>query len=172
MGGSGAAGGVSRQITGAGSADLDDSGQYRGLCQQRLGIGQSKRRGWTACSKRSHDHPADAELWRHLLHGGWATTSLATLATSTSTYVTPLGNAVANNIQFMLFGVDTNRTLYSYDLLQNLNWCGGVGADSAQAIADGVVQMNALYGVDTNGDWLFRMPGPDRATPAGTSTPS
>jgi type IV pilus assembly protein PilW len=51
----------------------------------------------------------------------------------------------------MLFGVDTNRTLFSYDLLQNLNVWGGAGTDSAQAIADGVVQMNAIYGIDTTG---------------------
>jgi type IV pilus assembly protein PilW len=46
----------------------------------------------------------------------------------------------------LLFGVDLNRTLYSYDLLRSS------GADTAQAIADGVVQMNAIYGLDTNGD--------------------
>jgi type IV pilus assembly protein PilW len=54
----------------------------------------------------------------------------------------------------MLFGVDDNRTLYSYDLLQNLNAFGGVGTDAAQAIADGVVQMNALYGIDTDGNGI------------------
>ena len=52
----------------------------------------------------------------------------------------------------MLFGVDSNRTLYSYDLLQNLNRVAGTGGDVAQAIADGVVQLHALYGLDTNGD--------------------
>jgi type IV pilus assembly protein PilW len=83
-----------------------------------------------------------------------SSTTMAALAANTSSYVTPLGNAAANNIQFMLFGVDNNRTLYSYDLLQNLNVWGGVGADSAQAIADGVVQMNALYGIDINGDGI------------------
>jgi type IV pilus assembly protein PilW len=54
----------------------------------------------------------------------------------------------------MLFGVDNNRTLYSYDLLRNLNLVGGAGGDTAQAIADGVVQMNALYGIDINGDGI------------------
>ena len=83
-----------------------------------------------------------------------ATASMASLATNTASYVTPLGNAAANNIQFTLFGVDNNRTLYSYDLLQNLNLVGGAGGDSAQAIADGVVQMNALYGIDINGDGI------------------
>jgi type IV pilus assembly protein PilW len=83
-----------------------------------------------------------------------ATTTMANLATNTASFVTPLGNATANNVQFTLFGVDNNRTLYSYDLLQNLNLVGGAGVDSAQAIADGVVQLNALYGIDTNGDGI------------------
>jgi type IV pilus assembly protein PilW len=86
------------------------------------------------------------------------TTTMAALAASTSSYVTPIGNAAptaaGNNVQFLLFGIDNNRTLYSYDLLQNLKLVGGAGGDSAQAIADGVVQMNALYGIDTNGDGI------------------
>jgi type IV pilus assembly protein PilW len=82
------------------------------------------------------------------------TTSMAALAGSTSSYVTPLGNADANNVQFMLFGIDLNRTLYSYDLLRNLEKYAGTGGDVAQAIADGVVQMNALYGLDTNGNGI------------------
>jgi type IV pilus assembly protein PilW len=81
-------------------------------------------------------------------------TTMAGLASNTASYVTPLGNAVANNVQFTLYGVDANRTLYSYDLLQNLNLVGGAGADTAQAIADGIVQMTALYGIDTNGDGI------------------
>jgi type IV pilus assembly protein PilW len=82
------------------------------------------------------------------------TTNLATMAANTLSYVTPIGNAAANNIQFMLFGVGNNRTLYSYDLLQNLKYVGGVGTDSAQAIADGVVQMNAIYGIATGGNGI------------------
>jgi type IV pilus assembly protein PilW len=54
----------------------------------------------------------------------------------------------------LLFGVDNNRTLFSYDLLRNLQLVGGSGGDTAQAIADGVVQMNALYGIDINGDGI------------------
>jgi len=73
------------------------------------------------------------------------TTSLATLANGvTTTYVTPLGNTQANNVQFQLFGVGTNNILYSYDLLQ------GTGADTSQAIADGVITLKALYGVQVS----------------------
>jgi type IV pilus assembly protein PilW len=53
-----------------------------------------------------------------------------------------------------LFGVGSNRTLYSYDLLQNLKLVQGSGADTSQAIADGVDQMHAIYGIDTNGDGI------------------
>jgi type IV pilus assembly protein PilW len=82
-----------------------------------------------------------------------ATTSIGTLSGSTTSYVTPLGNAAINNLQFLLFGVDTTHTLYSYDLLQNQNLVQGAGGgDAATAIADGVYQMHAIYGIDTNGN--------------------
>lgn len=42
-----------------------------------------------------------------------------------------------------LYGVDSKRTLYSYDVLQ------GTAGDTAQAIADGVAELHALYGIDT-----------------------
>ncbi|MGJ7582997.1 PilW family protein, partial [Variovorax sp. RHLX14] len=77
------------------------------------------------------------------------TTPLETLAASTSTYVTPLGNPENGNVQFQLFGVGDNRTLYGYDLLQ------GAGTTTAQALADGVAEMHALYGLDTNGDGIL-----------------
>jgi type IV pilus assembly protein PilW len=152
MGGSGSAGGVSRQITGGGnatSATLDNSVGFAD--NDLVLVSQS---GVADClMEQVTPLPTTATLNLGGLYytaaGGAA--SMATLATSTSTYVTPIGNAAANNIQFMLFGLDTNRTLFSYDLLQNLNVWGGAGADSAQAIADGVVQMNAIYGIDTTG---------------------
>lgn len=83
-------------------------------------------------------------------------TTLASLATTGAAYLTPLGNANAGNVQFQMFGVDANRTLFSYDLLRN------GGADVPQAIADDVVEMHALYGLDTNGDGVFdRWSAPD-----------
>jgi type IV pilus assembly protein PilW len=80
------------------------------------------------------------------------TTTLASLATTTSTYVTPIGNAAANNVQFLMYGVGLNRTLYSYDLLQNVKMYqnGGVGTEQPQAIADGVDGMYAIYGIDND----------------------
>jgi type IV pilus assembly protein PilW len=78
-----------------------------------------------------------------------STTTLSTLSSSTLTYVTPLGNAGVNNVQFALFGVGTNYTLYSYDLLQNQLLIGGNGGNTSEAITDGVVQMNAIYGIQS-----------------------
>jgi len=57
------------------------------------------------------------------------------------TVMAQLGSAVTNPPHFQLFGVGANNALFSYDLLQN----GG----GEQPIADGVVEMRALYGVDT-----------------------
>jgi type IV pilus assembly protein PilW len=47
---------------------------------------------------------------------------------------------------FQMVGVGANNTLMSYDLLRIAD------ADEAVPIAEGVVQMRALYGVDTTGD--------------------
>jgi type IV pilus assembly protein PilW len=151
MGGSGSAGGVSRQITGGGdavTARLDNTVGF--AVNDLVLVSQS---GVPECLLQQVFSIATPALtFGGTYYTATATaTSMATLAGSTSTYVTPLGNAGANNIQFTLFGVDNNRTLYSYDLLQNLNLVGLAGGDSAQAIADGVIQMTALYGLDTTG---------------------
>ena len=146
MSGSGSAGGVSRQITGGGSAItavLDNTVGF--FHNDLLLVSQS---GVNDCLIEQVDTPPTPTL---NLAGNYYTatggaTSMATLAGSTSTYITPIGNSDANNVQFMLFGVDLNRTLYSYDLLRS------DGGDTAQAIADGVAQMNAIYGLDTDGD--------------------
>jgi type IV pilus assembly protein PilW len=49
---------------------------------------------------------------------------------------------------FQLLGVGNNKTLYSYDLLQ----IAGGGSTVAQPQAEGVFELHALYGVDTNSD--------------------
>jgi len=64
-----------------------------------------------------------------------------------STYATQLGNvssSPANPPMFTIFGVGDQRTLYSYDLLKS------TGSDAPVPIADGVVEMRALYGLDTS----------------------
>ena len=159
MSGSGAAGGVSRQITGGGNAitaTLDNTvGFTNGGPELGWDLVLVSQSGVADCLMEQINALAPPTL---NLAGVYYTpsgggTSMATLAGSTSTYVTPLGNARANNIQFTLFGLDNNRTLYSYDLLQSLTLVSGA-SDSAQAMADGVVQMNALYGLDTDGDGI------------------
>lgn len=76
-------------------------------------------------------------------------TTLASLAATGSAYFTPLGNGAANNVQFQLFGIGANNTLVSYDLLRS------DGTDATQTLADGVMEMHALYGLDTNTDGII-----------------
>ena len=63
-----------------------------------------------------------------------------------ATVALQLGRHPENPPQFTAFGVGADRTLMSYDLLQPLP-AGGGAPDSP--IADGVVEMRAVYGVDT-----------------------
>ena len=77
--------------------------------------------------------------------GTGATVSLTSFGAST--FVAQLGVDGTNPPQFQLFGVGANNALFSYDLLQ-------VGGNE-QPVADGVVEMRALYGVDTT------LPRPD-----------
>lgn len=57
-----------------------------------------------------------------------------------------LGNTAANRPQFQLIGVGDNATLMAYDLLR-LD-----GTDTPQALADGVADLRAVYGVDSDSD--------------------
>jgi type IV pilus assembly protein PilW len=81
-----------------------------------------------------------------------ATTSLATLVADGKALFTPLGNVAANNLQFQLVGVNADRTLVAYDLLRAAGTGSDEGTDASamQALADGVVALYAVYGVDTD----------------------
>lgn len=71
-------------------------------------------------------------------------------ASMASVYATQLGNVVGNNPpKFHMYAVGDNATLFSYDLLQT-----GATPDAVapQALADSVVEVRALYGLDTNYD--------------------
>jgi type IV pilus assembly protein PilW len=63
------------------------------------------------------------------------------------TYVAALGNAVDNRPEFQVVGVGANNALFSFDLLR----FEGAGA-TPQTIADGVVELRAVYGIDQNSD--------------------
>jgi type IV pilus assembly protein PilW len=156
MGGSGAAGGVSRQVTVAGNATTVTLDNAVGFVTNDLFL--VSQNGTADCLLEQVNTVTAPTL--NLLntlpyYTVGTTTTLATLAGSTASYVTPLGNAGANNLQFNLIGVDANHTLYTYDLLQNLSLVQSPGtADAAQAIADGVYQMHAIFGIDNNGDGI------------------
>lgn len=73
--------------------------------------------------------------------------NLVQYGVSGTAYAVAMGNA-ANTSQFQVYGVGADRTLFSYDLLQ-------LTASTAVPMADGVVAMRALYGVDTSGDGIL-----------------
>ncbi len=82
---------------------------------------------------------------------------LATMAATGNAFFSTVGNALANNVQFQLFGVDASRTLVAYDLLRS----GATPAipDPIQALADGVAELHAMYGISNAGppyDNVFR----------------
>ena len=150
MGGSGAAGGVSRQINGTGGASSIVLQNTVGLNPSDLVlVSQGSNPAITDCMLEEVAGIANPNLTL----GGtnyYTTTSASTdlpTLNNTFSYLTPVGNAAANNVQFELFGVGTDDTLYSYDLLQNQLRVQGTGADASQAIADGVIQLRALYGI-------------------------
>lgn len=57
-----------------------------------------------------------------------------------------LGNAITNPPSLQIIGIGDNNVLYSYDLLQLGSY------NTPQPLADGVFELHALYGVDTDGD--------------------
>jgi len=155
MGGTGAGGGVPRAINGPGDANTLILQTTVGIFKDDLVlVSQPTTPNADCLLEQVNAAPASPKLTLggnvYYTQTGSATT-LATLAGSVANYVTPLGNAQANNVQFQLFGVGTNNTLYSYDLLQNQLKVQGTGADTSQAIADGVVLLKALYGVQVTG---------------------
>lgn len=159
MGGAAAAGDVPRRILSSGTASnilrLDST---VGLAEGDLGLVSAS--GTTDCLlEQVHAGTAFADTAGNdaLPLGGTyytaaaSATALSTLAASGNAYFTPLGNIGAGtaNTQFQLFGVGANNTLYGYDLLM------GNGVDASQALVDGVAEMHALYGLDTNADGVL-----------------
>ncbi len=146
MNGSGAAGGVSRLITGSVGSSTLVLNNAVGLVNDDLVL--VSRDGTTDCFLEQIKSISDSTL---TLGGTYyaASATLATLASSDKPWVTPLGNATANNLQMTVYTVGDNRTLFSYDLLQ------ATGGDVAQPIAESVEQLHAIYGVDTDGNGIM-----------------
>lgn len=71
---------------------------------------------------------------------------LASLGVNAPAFVAPLGNTVGRQPALQLLGVAANATLVSYDVLRI------DGSDAVSPIADSVVDLRALYGVDSDGD--------------------
>jgi len=72
--------------------------------------------------------------------------NLSAMDGSTAALLAPLGNMVGNQPDLELVGVAANATLVSHDMLR-LD-----GSDAVVPIADGVLDLRAVYGVDSNGD--------------------
>ncbi|VTU41089.1 Tfp pilus assembly protein PilW [Variovorax sp. PBS-H4] len=172
MGGNGAAGDIPRKIrsgvTGTNNLRLENT---IGLASGDLGL--VAQDGTADClieQVNVTDTTAFAAAGNEVLPLGGryftsagGTTSLATLAASGTAYYTPLGNTLSNNVRFQLIGVGANQTLFAYDLLRSAGT--GSDADALQAISDVVVELRALYGVDTNGDGIIN----DWVAPSGTT---
>jgi type IV pilus assembly protein PilW len=153
MGGSGAAGGVPRPNNGTGSGNSMVLLSTVGFNQYDLAlVSEAGQPGTPDClleEVNTFTQPTLTFSGPYYTANGASTNLTNMTADTTNTYITPLGNAAANNVSFQLFGVGTNYALASYDLLQNLNKVQGVGFDTSQPLADGVIQMNALYGIES-----------------------
>ena len=75
-----------------------------------------------------------------------AGTRLEDLGVGTPAWLSPLGNTTGNQPMFQLLGVGPDATLVAHDMLKLS------GSDSVVAIADGVADLRARYGVDTTND--------------------
>ncbi|MDQ0033638.1 type IV pilus assembly protein PilW [Variovorax boronicumulans] len=147
MGGDAVAGGVPRGLTDPGSSKTLSMDNTVGVSAGDLVL--VSQQGTTDCLlEQVTDTSAKVLSLGGTYYTPGKSTTLESLAASTQTYVTPLGNPINGNVQFQLFGVDGNRTLLGYDLLQ-----GAKG--TTQALADGVAELHAIYGVDNNGDGIL-----------------
>ncbi|XAH23333.1 PilW family protein [Xylophilus sp. GW821-FHT01B05] len=157
MGGSAAGGDVPRLIlSGGASANILRFNSTVGMAEGDIGLVSAS--GTTDCLlEQVHASTPFADSVGNALlplGGSYYTatgkdTDLATLAASGTAYFTPLGSVGVGNVQFQMFGVGSNHTLFSYDLLM------ANGTDAAQAIADDVAELHALYGLDTNADGIL-----------------
>jgi type IV pilus assembly protein PilW len=156
IGGSGAAGGVSRPNNGTGSNNSMVLLSTVGFNVNDLALVSEAGQGGTPDCLLEQVSAATPPTSTTLTFAGTyytqtgSSTNLTNMtADTTYTYITPLGNTIANNVTFELFGVGSNHALSTYDLLQNQNKVQGFGSDVSQPLADGVIQMNAIYGVAT-----------------------
>jgi len=154
MRGNGNAGGIPRRISDPGSATLLKIESSVGFAANDVLL--VSQAGTTDCLMEQVSavgdqltNPGELTLGGNFYTAGTGSTTITTLGGSTSTYISPLGSTSPGSVQFTMYGVGANSTLFSYDLLRTQ------GGDVAQAIADGVQEMHALYGLDTTGDGVL-----------------
>ena len=167
MGGNSSAGDIARPVRSIGSATnklrLDNT---IGLRQGDIGL--LSRNGTPDCLvEQVHASPAflDSAGNDNLPLGGTYyaprgqadNTDLATFVADGTAFFTPIGNLTANNLQLQMFSVNANRTLVSYDLMQNAGGDTAAKRDelAQQGLADGVVALRAVYAIDKNEDGNF-----------------
>ncbi len=140
----GSAGGVPRRVTDPGSDTLLITENAVGMAANDLLL--LSQEGQTDCllEQVSSISTNQITLGGNYYTAGSGGSAIANFTGSPDTYATPLGNPSAGSVQFQLFGVGADNTLFSYDLLSSGN--------ASQAIADGVSELHALYGLDTTGD--------------------
>ncbi len=78
-----------------------------------------------------------------------ANTSLAALALQPDVAAFSIGNATTNPPQFGLIGVGADSTLFGHNLLL-FN-----GVNASEPLAEGVRELHAVYGLDTNDDGIL-----------------
>lgn len=103
--------------------------------------------------------PLAGDYYREVISGS---NTIKTLTEGGEAFVTGLGNAGSGNLSLQLFGTGANRVLFRYDLLRT------TGRDEAQAMAEGVVAMRAIYNVDANIDDRSASPAPTWTAPTGS----
>jgi len=82
--------------------------------------------------------------------GAYNNSATGLAAYSSSGRIVDIGNATMSGSRpgFMLFGIDNRSQLVSYDLLK----LDDVSPPASQPIADNIVNLQAAYGIDNNGD--------------------
>lgn len=167
MSGNGSAGDVPRRVTSAGDANTLKLDASTGFNANDLVL--VSRAGTPDCLVEPVASVGTGSLTlsgtRYLASG--PSTAMGSFATDLSTYVTNLGSSAAGNPPFQLFGVGNDNTLFAYDLLGS-----GTGAVS-QALANDVMELHALYGLDSDGDGILDSWASPDATgnPAETAAP-
>ena len=95
-------------------------------------------------SRPAGDYGQSLPLAGNYFHTGGGVVALADFPADT--LALQLGRDVANPPQFQAYAVGANRTLFAYDLL-----LPATGAARDVPVADSVVEMRAVYGLDTTG---------------------